>query len=178
MPPHHRGQMGVLVADGLMPVYATPSRNRCQRAGVPVLCRYLPHHILTQPRLTPNVGEAKEGERGTMRLRMVSPIRSVVAEIDEARLVGMEGESYRAKRLPKTPRTRLASKKPSNASTASSAKRIRVHLPLRRERTSNSNHLSSTWCRKMFERQGECRLRALAALLRARAAANPRSCRR
>src|ERR1700683_1050724 len=147
--------MGVLVADGLMPVYPTPSRNRRQRAGVTVLCRYLPHHILTQPRLTPNVGEAKEGERGTIRLRMVSPIWSVVAEIDEARLVGMECQSIPCKALTKTPRTRLASKKSSNASTASSAKRIRVHLPLRRERTSNSNHSSSTWCSKMFERQGE-----------------------
>jgi hypothetical protein len=97
--PHHRGQMGVLVADGLMPVYPTPSRNRRQRAGVPVLCRYLPHHILTQPRLTPNVGEAKEGERGTIRLRMVSPIWSVVAEVDEARLVGMESESLKMNRL-------------------------------------------------------------------------------
>src|SRR5208282_3149660 len=51
----HSRQMGVLVADGSTPVYPTPSRNRRQRAGVPVLCRYLPHHILTCPRLTPNV---------------------------------------------------------------------------------------------------------------------------
>ena len=49
----------------------------------------------------------------------------------------------------------MASRKSSNAITASSAKRIRVHLPLRRGRTSNSNHSSSTWCRKMFERPGE-----------------------
>jgi hypothetical protein len=38
------------------------------------------HHVLACPRLTPNVGEAEEGERGTIRLRMVSPIWSVVAE--------------------------------------------------------------------------------------------------
>src|SRR5262249_13008537 len=60
-----------------------------------------------------------------------------------------------ASRLPNTPRTRLASRKPSNAITASSAKPTRVHLPLRRGRTACSNHSSSTWCRKMFERQGE-----------------------
>ena len=30
-----------------------------------------------------------------------------------------------------------------------------VHPPLRRGRTSVSNHSSSTWCRKVFERQGE-----------------------
>ena len=90
MAPHHRGQMGVLVRDGLMPIDPTPGRNRRQRSGVTVLCRYLPHHILTRSRLAPDVGEAEEGERGTIRLRMVSPIWSVVAEIDEARLVGME----------------------------------------------------------------------------------------
>ena len=62
MTPHHRRQMGVLVADGLMPVYPTPSRNRRQRVGVPVLCRYLPNHILACPRLAPRVGKAEEGE--------------------------------------------------------------------------------------------------------------------
>jgi hypothetical protein len=91
--------MGLLVRDGLMPVDPTPSRNRRQRAGVTVLCRHLPHHILACPRLAPDVGEAEEGERGTIRLRMVSPIWSVVAEIDEARLVGMECESIPYKTL-------------------------------------------------------------------------------
>jgi hypothetical protein len=43
------------------------------------------------------VGEAEESERGTIRLRMVGPIWSVVAEIDEARLVGMESESTRVR---------------------------------------------------------------------------------
>src|ERR1700686_3989481 len=37
--PHHRGQMGALVRDRLMPVDPTPSRNRRQRSGVTVLCR-------------------------------------------------------------------------------------------------------------------------------------------
>jgi hypothetical protein len=97
--PHHRGQMGVLVRDGLMPVVPAPSRNRRQRSGVTVLCRYLPHQIPACPRLGPDVGEAEEGERGTIRLRMVSPIWSVVAEINEARLVGMECESISCKSL-------------------------------------------------------------------------------
>src|SRR3984893_15302403 len=97
--PHHRAQMGALVRDRLMPVAPTPVCNRRQRAGVTVLCRYLPHHILACPRLAPDVGEAEEGERGTIRLRMVSPIWSVVAEIDEARLVGMECESVPCKSL-------------------------------------------------------------------------------
>src|ERR1700736_1620947 len=37
--PHHRGQMGALVRDRLMPVDPTPSRNRRQRSGVTGLCR-------------------------------------------------------------------------------------------------------------------------------------------
>src|SRR6202161_2278082 len=97
MAPHHRGQMGVLIRDGLMPIVPTPVRNRRQCAGIAVLCRYLPHHILTLQRLAPDVGEAEESERGTIRLRMVGSIWSVVAEIDEARLVGMERESIPSK---------------------------------------------------------------------------------
>src|SRR6266480_2408753 len=91
--------MGVLVRDGLMPVVPTPVRHRRQRSGVTVLRRYLSHHVLACPRLTPNVGEAEEGERGTIRLRMVSPIWPVAAEIDEARLVGMEREPIPCKTL-------------------------------------------------------------------------------
>src|SRR6201987_4242259 len=91
--------MGALVRDGVRPFPPTPSRNRRQRSGVTVLCRYLSHHILACPRLAPNVGKAKEGERGTIRLRMVSPIWSVVAEINEPRLVGMECESIPCKSL-------------------------------------------------------------------------------
>src|ERR1700730_869433 len=64
--------MGLLIRDRLMPVAPTPGRNRRQCAGVTVLCRYLPHHILARPRLAPDVGKAEEGERGTIRLRMVS----------------------------------------------------------------------------------------------------------
>src|SRR5438309_7215402 len=42
----------------------------------------------------------------------------------------------------------------SNAINASSANRTRVQSPLRRGLTSVSNHSSSTWCRKTFDRQG------------------------
>src|SRR3984893_2917982 len=91
--------MGLLIRDRLMPVAPTPGRNRRQCAGVTVLCRYLPHHILVRPRLVPDVGGAEEGERGTVRLRMVSLFWSAGAEIDEARLVGMECESIPSKAL-------------------------------------------------------------------------------
>src|SRR5262249_39972235 len=63
-----------------------------QRAGVTLICRYLPHHVLTLPRLSPNVAEAEEDERCPARVRVVLAIWSVAAEIDEARLVGMERE--------------------------------------------------------------------------------------
>jgi hypothetical protein len=97
--PHHHRQMGMLVADGLMPVGPTPICNRRQRAGVTALGRYLPHHILACPRLAPRVGKTEEGERGTIRLRMVGPIWPVVAEINEVRLVEMECESIPCKSL-------------------------------------------------------------------------------
>src|ERR1700736_1396422 len=91
--------MGVLAGDGLMPVEPTPSRHRRQRSGVTVLCRHLSHHLVACPRFAPYVGKAEEGERGTIRLRMVSPIWSVAAEIDEPRLVGMEREPKPCKTL-------------------------------------------------------------------------------
>jgi hypothetical protein len=87
-----------------MPIVPAPVGHRRQRAGVTLLCRYLPHRALARPRLSPYVAEAEEGERCPIRFRMVPPIWSVVAEIDEARLVGMS--PYRASRLPKTSKTR------------------------------------------------------------------------
>ena len=48
----------------------------------------------------PRRGKTEEGERGTIRLRMVGSIWPVVAEIDEARLVGMECKSLPCKTLP------------------------------------------------------------------------------
>jgi len=105
--PHHRAQMGALVRDRLMPVAPAPVRNRRQRAGVTVLCRYLPHHFLACPRLAPDVGEAEEGERGTIRLQMVSPICRLLRKSTKRVLSGWSVSPYRARRLPKTPRTPL-----------------------------------------------------------------------
>src|SRR6516165_4712815 len=110
--PHHHRQMGVLVPECLMPVGPTPICNRRQRAGVTALGRYLPHHILACPRLAPRVGKAEEGERGTIRLRMVSPIWPVFAEINEARLVGMECESIPCKSLIQNAEDPLGSRVP------------------------------------------------------------------
>jgi hypothetical protein len=90
--PHLRDQLGMLLGDRQMPVCPTPVGDRRQRAGVTLLCRYLSHHVLTLPRLSPNVAEAEEGERCPIRVRVVLAIWSVVTEIDEARLVGMQRE--------------------------------------------------------------------------------------
>src|SRR5947208_13885387 len=91
--------MGVLVRDGLMPVDPTPSRHRRQPSGVTVLRRYLSHHIVTCPRLPPNVGKAEEGERRAIRLRMSRPSCIGVAEMAETRLVGMERKSIPCRSL-------------------------------------------------------------------------------
>jgi hypothetical protein len=85
--------IGVLVADGLVPVYATPARGRT--GSLPLLAA----PILTQPGLTQTWVKIRKVNECTIRLRMVSPIWSVVAEIDEARLVGMECKSIPCKAL-------------------------------------------------------------------------------
>src|SRR5499427_4382433 len=90
--PHLRNQLGMLLGDRQMSVCPTPVGDRRQRAGVTLLGRYLPHHVLTLSRLSPNVAEAEEGERCPIRVRVVLAIWSVAAEIDEACLVGMERE--------------------------------------------------------------------------------------
>src|SRR5262245_55691103 len=82
----------MLLGDRQMSVCPTPVGDRRQRAGVTLICRYLPHHILTLPRLSPYVAEAEKGERCPTCVRVVLAIWSVTAEIDEARLVGMERE--------------------------------------------------------------------------------------
>src|SRR6516225_10146717 len=92
MAPHLRNQLGVLLGDRQMPVFPTPFGHRCQRAGVTLLGRYLPHHVLALSRLSPYVAEAEKGERGTIRARVAGPIWSMAAEVDEACLVGMERE--------------------------------------------------------------------------------------
>src|SRR5262249_33440745 len=82
----------MLFGDRQMSVCPTPVADRRQRAGVTLLCRYLPHHVLTLPRLSPYVAEAEKGERCPIRVRVVLAIWSVAAEIDESRLVGVERE--------------------------------------------------------------------------------------
>src|SRR5437870_13772465 len=82
-----------------MPVFPAPLGHRCQRAGVTLLCRYLPHHVPALSRLSPNVAEAEKGERCPIRVRVVLAIWSFEAEINEACLVGMQRELVPSKTL-------------------------------------------------------------------------------
>src|SRR5689334_13161845 len=76
-----------------MPVVPAPVRDRSQCPGKAAFGRHLPHHVDALLRLSPNMGEAEEIERGAIGGRMNSAIRPFEAEVDEARLVGMESES-------------------------------------------------------------------------------------
>src|SRR5262245_24379206 len=97
--PHLCNQLGMLLGDRQMSVCPTPVGDRRQRAGVTLLGRYLPHHVLALPRLSPSVAKAEEGERCPIRVRVVLAIWSVAAEIDEACLVGVERELVPSKTL-------------------------------------------------------------------------------
>src|SRR3954454_16003228 len=74
-----------------MPVMPAPVGDRPQRAGEAT--RHLPHHVDALLRLSPDVGEAEEIKRGAVCGRVRGPLWPFEAEVDEARLVGMEGES-------------------------------------------------------------------------------------
>ena len=82
-----------------MPVFPAPVRHRRQRSGIAALRRDLPDHVDPLARLAPDMGEAKEVERGAVRNRMVGALRPLEAEVDEARLVGMKREPIPGKTL-------------------------------------------------------------------------------
>src|SRR5690349_22947059 len=86
-----RRQSRALVADRPMPVVPTPVVDCHQRAREPALGRRLPHHVLAFARLPPCVGEAEKVVRGLLAVWVCAtwPLR---AEVDEARLVGMQRE--------------------------------------------------------------------------------------
>src|SRR4051812_48730923 len=89
----HRRQMGVLVANRLVPVTLAPGVHRRQGSGEPTLCRHLPHHVLGLPGPSPYVSKAQEVEGGAARRRVALTTRAPKAEVDEPRLLRMEGES-------------------------------------------------------------------------------------
>ena len=148
------GQPGELIEDRPMPIGSAPVLDRGQRAGKAAFGRGLPHHVLAIPRLSPDVGEAEEVERRVLAVCMRATV-ALRAEVDEARLVGMQREPKPSKAFLQHFQHRCASWRVSKVITKSSANRTRVAVPIRRGRTSFSNQASSRWCRKMFERIGE-----------------------
>ena len=79
-------------------VSSTPLGHGGQRTGITVFCRYLSDDILTLPRLSPHMGEAKEVECGPRR-RGMTPTRAFEPEVYEAGLDRMEPKPEAAKAL-------------------------------------------------------------------------------
>src|SRR3954447_24423641 len=127
-----------------MPVMPAPVRDRPQRAGEATFGRHLPHHVDALLRLSPDVGEAEEIKRGAVCGRVRGPLWPFEAKVDEARLVGMEGESIPGQTLAQHRQDPFGIEE---VLTRSSAYRTRMARPFRRGLTSRSNHSSSTECR-------------------------------
>src|SRR3982751_4825080 len=89
----------MLHGDRPMPVIPAPLGDRRQRSGIASLGCDLPDHVDPFARLAPDMGEAEEVERGAMRSRVLGALRPLEAEVDEARLVGMEREPIPGKTL-------------------------------------------------------------------------------
>src|SRR6185369_9600750 len=102
MAPHHRGQMGVLVGDGLVPVHPTPSRDRRQRAGVPALRRYLPHHIFACPRLPHTWVKPRKVNEVPSVSGWLVPFGLLLRKSTKRVLTGWSVSPCRASRLPST----------------------------------------------------------------------------
>jgi hypothetical protein len=83
----------MLVAERPVTVSPTIVVNCGHSAGKTAFGRHLPDHVLTVPRPSPKVGKAEEVETGPICLRMARALCSLWTEVNEARLVGMEGES-------------------------------------------------------------------------------------
>src|SRR3954462_12390762 len=60
----------MLHGDRPMPVIPAPLGDRRQRSGIAALGRDLPDHVDPFARLAPDMGEAKEVERGAVRSRI------------------------------------------------------------------------------------------------------------
>ncbi len=93
------GQPFPLVRQRLMAVVPTPVADRGQRAGEPALGGPLAHHVLALLRFHPSVGEAEKVERRFLAVRVRATL-ALGAEVDEARLVGMERKPLPAEPLP------------------------------------------------------------------------------
>src|SRR5208283_1237634 len=117
----HLGQMGMLIAQGSMPIVSAPIAYRRQSPRVPAFGRHLPHPVHPLLRLGPDMGEAEEVERGAVRIRMADAPRPMKAKVDEVRLARVEREPVPRKPLSQHVRDPLGASRVSNAITLSSA---------------------------------------------------------
>src|SRR5271166_347126 len=82
--------MGMLIAQGSMPIVSAPIAYCRQRPRVPAFGRHLPHPVHPLLGLGPDMGEAEEVERGAVRIRVAYAPRPMKAKVDEVRLVRVE----------------------------------------------------------------------------------------
>ena len=135
----------MLVANGPVPVFPTPVAHRGHCTGKTALGRDLPLTMFLPFRDRPQTWVRP---RKSKLVPSVSGWRapSVICARKSTRRVlsGWSVSPNRARRLPRTASTRLASTILSNAMIASSANRARVLSPLRRGLTSVSNGRSGS----------------------------------
>src|SRR6516162_651980 len=86
---------------------------------------------------------------------MARALRSLWAEVNEARLVGVEGESIPCETLAQDRQHAFGVDDGVECHQRVIGEPDKGAPPLRRGFTSVSNHSSNTWCRKTFESQGE-----------------------
>src|SRR3954454_7961538 len=97
--PQHRGQAAMLVAERPMAVFPAPGSNCSHRAGKPVFGGHLPNHVLTIPRTPPVMSYDKDDEAVHISFRMARALSLLWAEVDEARLIGVERQSIPSESL-------------------------------------------------------------------------------
>src|SRR3954465_3719692 len=137
----------MLHGDRPMPVIPAPWGDRRQRSGIASLGCDLPDHVDPSARLAPDMSEAEEVERGAMRSRVLGALWPLEAEVDEARLVGMEREPIPGKTLAQNSQNPRGIGKSLESHHEIVAYRTRLARLFRRGLTVCSNHSSSTWCR-------------------------------
>src|SRR5580693_7361592 len=97
----------MLLGDRQMSVCPTPIADRRQRAGVTLLCRYLPHHVLTLPRLSQTWQKPRKVNVVPSVSGWSLPSGRLLRKSTKRVLSGWSVSSYRASRLPNTSRTPL-----------------------------------------------------------------------
>src|SRR4051812_5303160 len=107
--PHHRRKVGMLDGDRPMPVIPAPVRHPRQRSGIAALGRDRPDHVDPFARLAPDMGEARKSNVVPFAAGWWVPSGRLKRKSMRRVLSGWSVSPYRARRLPRTARTRVAS---------------------------------------------------------------------